>query len=360
MELVGVPRAAGELPLDLGDRVRVEQVAQLLLAEQLAEQVAIERQRLRPPLGRRRVVLVHVGRDVVEEERGRVRRRGRALDVDEVDLARAQPGEQALQRRQVEDVLEALPVGLEHDRERAVAARDLEQRLRLQPLLPERRALAGPAARDQQRAGGVLAEARAEERRLPDLGDDEVLELARLEQQVLGRRRRVGVGQVQRDPVVRPDRLHLETERLAQARGERERPRSVHAGAERAEDAERASRRSRRGSARRRACGRTGRRPSRPPARGGNAAGCGRRARRASGRRSGAPAPSSSESATSSRDALPIAAPSSYGRPTPSPFQNGTAPGTPGAGETSTRSRVISSIRHVDAPSRNVWPARAS
>ena len=67
-----------------------------------------------------------------------------------------------------------------------------------------------------------------------------------------------------------------------------------------------------------------------------------------------------SESAISSRDVWPIAWPSSNGRPTPSPFQNGTAPGTPGAGETSTRSRVISSIRHVDAPSRNVCPARAS
>ena len=69
---------------------------------------------------------------------------------------------------------------------------------------------------------------------------------------------------------------------------------------------------------------------------------------------------SSSESAASSRDAAPIRAPSSYGRPTPSPFQNGTAPGTPGAGETSTRSRVISSIRQVEAPSMNVCPSRAS
>ena len=67
-----------------------------------------------------------------------------------------------------------------------------------------------------------------------------------------------------------------------------------------------------------------------------------------------------SERATSSRDARPIASPSSYGRPGPSPFQNGISPGTPGAGETSTRSRVISSIRHVDAPSVNVCPARAS
>src|SRR3954466_14604694 len=68
----------------------------------------------------------------------------------------------------------------------------------------------------------------------------------------------------------------------------------------------------------------------------------------------------SSSSGTSSREVAPIASPSSYGRPMPSPFQNGTAPGTPGAGETSTRSRVISSIRQVDAPSKNVWPARAA
>ena len=56
----------------------------------------------------------------------------------------------------------------------------------------------------------------------------------------------------------------------------------------------------------------------------------------------------------------PIASPSSRGRPTESPRQNGTAPGTPGAGVTITRSRVISSIRQLDAPSRNVWPGRAS
>ena len=52
--------------------------------------------------------------------------------------------------------------------------------------------------------------------------------------------------------------------------------------------------------------------------------------------------------------------PSSAGRPIPSPRQNGTAPGTPGAGVTITRSRVISSIRQVVAPSRKVWPGRAS
>ena len=143
----GVRGVAAQLRLDLLERAGVDQVAQLLLAEQLAQQVAVERQRLRPPLGGRRVVLVHVVRDVVEEQRGRVRRGRGRLDVDEVDLPRAQALQQPLQRRQVEDVLQALAVGLEHDRERRVAARDLQQRLRLQALLPERRALA--------RAGGA-------------------------------------------------------------------------------------------------------------------------------------------------------------------------------------------------------------
>src|ERR687887_2916652 len=39
MELVGVPRLARELPLHLLDGVAVEQVAQLLLPEQLAQEV---------------------------------------------------------------------------------------------------------------------------------------------------------------------------------------------------------------------------------------------------------------------------------------------------------------------------------
>ena len=73
VQLVGARRRSAQLPLDVLDGVTVEQVAQLLLPEQLAQQVAVERQRLRPPFRGRRVVLVHVGRDVVEEERRRVR-----------------------------------------------------------------------------------------------------------------------------------------------------------------------------------------------------------------------------------------------------------------------------------------------
>src|SRR3712207_1800819 len=83
-----------------------------------------------------------------------------------------------------------------------VAAGDLEERLCLQALLPERRPLARPPARDEKGAGGVLAEARAEEGGAAELGDDQILELGRGDEEVLDGRRRVRVGEVERDPIV--------------------------------------------------------------------------------------------------------------------------------------------------------------
>ena len=55
-----------------------------------------------------------------------------------------------------------------------------------------------------------------------------------------------------------------------------------------------------------------------------------------------------------------MARPSSTGRPTLSPCQNGIFPGSPGAGVTTTRSRVMSSMRQVVAPSTIVSPGRLS
>ena len=238
VKLVGRAGAPAKLLLDLVHRVAVDEVAQLFLAEQLLEQVAIERERLGAPLGERRVVLVHVRGDVVEEERRGERRRARRLDLDQVDAALPQSLEQPPKGRKVEDVLEALAERLEHDREVGIAPGDLQEALRLEALLPERGPLAGPAARDQEGAGRVLPEAGAEERGASELGDDEVLELVRAHEQLLEQRRGVCVGQVQRDAVVRPDEVDLEPERLAQACRERERPRRVDACPERREDAQ--------------------------------------------------------------------------------------------------------------------------
>ncbi len=224
--------------LDVGQRRRIDQLAQLLLAEQLAQQVAVERQRRRPPLGVRRVALVHVGGDVVEEQRGGERRGALRLHLDERDAPRLEVAEDLAERRQVEDVPEDLAVGLERDREAREVLGDLEQGLRLEALLPQRRALARVGARDQQRAPGRLAEASAEEGRARELADDEVLDLVGVEQDEVGRGRLVGVGEMDDDPVVGPDRVGLELVLVADPRRQGKPPGGVDATAERREDAE--------------------------------------------------------------------------------------------------------------------------
>ncbi len=238
MELVRVPRRRPQRLLHLLDRPAVEEVAQLLRPHELAQQLAIERECLRAALRGGRVVLVHVRRDVVEEERRRERRRRRRLDLDEVELAGLDAAQDAAERGEVEDVLEALAIRLQDDRELRITARDLEQVLRLQPLLPERSPLPGAAARDQERTRRVLAEARAEERGTCELAEHQVFELVRVDQQVGDRRRDIRVREVERDAVVRPERLRVDTERIAQPRRERHRPRCVHAASERRQHAD--------------------------------------------------------------------------------------------------------------------------
>ena len=90
VQLVRVSRHPSERRFDVRERTGVDQVAQLLLTEQLAQELPVERQRLGAPLGCGRVVRVHVRRDVVEEQRRGHRRRGGGLDLDEVELARLQ------------------------------------------------------------------------------------------------------------------------------------------------------------------------------------------------------------------------------------------------------------------------------
>ena len=257
-------RAMLQVVLHARERARVDQLAQLLLAEQLAQQVPVERQRRRAALGAGRVALVHVGRDVVEQQRGGERRGGPRLDLDERDLAGVQAAQQLLQARHVEHVAQALAVGLEDDREVRVAAGHLEQVLGLQALLPQRRAPARVGARDQQRARGVLAKARAEQGRAAELGGDRLLDLLGVEQHQLRRRGqrlelvRVEVGQVQRRSRrrtrSRPPRGRGARGSAPTARAPRRRGR----GRRRARGRTCASRRSRRGSARRRSCGRSG------------------------------------------------------------------------------------------------------
>ena len=226
-----------ERQLEVGQRVRVEQLAQLLLAEQLAEQVAVEGQRAGPPLGQRRVAVVHVGGHVVEQQAARERAGLRRLDAVDRDLARRHAGQDPAQGRQVEHVRQALAVGLDEDREAAVAAGHGEQVGGPLALLPERGPRPGPPARQEQGAGRVLAEPAGEQGRVRDLADDQVLDLVGVgeEQRLHAVEVRVALRQPDGDAVVRPDGLDLHPEALLEAGLQGQRPRRVDPPAERRE-----------------------------------------------------------------------------------------------------------------------------
>ena len=153
--LVGVTSGATvdqalELELEIRQHIGVDELAQLLGTEEVAEEVAVERQSRRPALGEGGVSRVHVHRDPPEHERLRERRRLRAVDRDEPDLPRAQVAQHLDERGHVEHVVEALPGGLEEDREARVPTGDGEQVGRPLALLPQRRALVGAPLREEQ------------------------------------------------------------------------------------------------------------------------------------------------------------------------------------------------------------------
>ena len=235
------PAAVGQalqVELDIGQHAGVEQLAQLLGAEQVAQQVAVERQRRGPPLGQRRVALVHVRGDPVEQQALGHRAGLGGVDADDPHGPAAQLAEHVAQRRHVEHVLQALPRRLEQDRERRVLGGDGQQVGGPLALLPQRRALVRAAPRQQQRPAGALAEPGREQRRLRQRRDDELLDVLgldehRLERQLVGR-----LGQAQHDAVVAPHRLDRQVVLVGQAALDGHRPRCVDGRAERAEDAD--------------------------------------------------------------------------------------------------------------------------
>ncbi len=215
VHVVGVAGLAGrhqplQLELELGEDLRIEQLAQLLGAHEVAQEVAVEREGGGAALGERRVALVHVHRDPAEEQRLGERRGPAGLDRDDAQLARADLGEHLAERRDVEHVAQALPRRFQQHREGGETARDLEQVGGALALLPERRALAGPPAGDEQRAGRVLAELGREQRRVRQARDEELLDLVGIGQQELGRDVVERLGEAQDDAVVAPQDLHGE------------------------------------------------------------------------------------------------------------------------------------------------------
>ncbi len=142
--------------------VGVEQFTQFLGADQFGQQAPVEGERLRPAFGERRVAVVEKRRHVRVGQAAGERRRQRRVDRGHADLALLDVAQDLLERRNVEGVAQALAVGLEQDRERAVVGGDSQQVGAALAHLPQRRALTGTPPRQQQRARCVLAEAGGE------------------------------------------------------------------------------------------------------------------------------------------------------------------------------------------------------
>ncbi len=242
MHVVAVPSATAlgqvlQLELELGERDRVDQLAQVLGAEELAQELPIERERGGAPLGHRCVRRVHVDRDPAEQQGLRERGRPRGVDRDDVDPSGPDATEHLPQPGHVEHVAKDLARSLEQDRERWVTRGDLEQVRAALPLLPQRRPSPRRLAGEQERPCGRLPEHRREQRGPGEAGDHELLDLVGVEQEVLDRDPLLGLGQADRDAVVAPQHLDVESVAFGQPALDRHRPRRVHPLAERRQHA---------------------------------------------------------------------------------------------------------------------------
>ncbi len=177
--------------LDLGhhlpDRLGLQQVAQVGLAQQLAQKGRVERERRRPPLGQRRVSLVQVLRHVAEEQGSGEGRGRRRRDLDDADPPVAHRAHERHQGGDVVDIPDALAHRLEHDRESGVLGSDLEELRRALPLLPERCPSPRSGSGQKQGARGALPEPCGEQCRPADQARDVGLDLVGIREQARGR-----------------------------------------------------------------------------------------------------------------------------------------------------------------------------
>lgn len=243
-----------ELPLQLRQHLGVQQLAQFRLAQQLGQQPRVQRQGGGAPLGQRGVALVQELGDVPEEEGAGEGGGLRGGDLDQADLAGLDVAHQFHEPGHVEDVLEAFADRFEDDGERTELACHLEQLGGPLALLPQRGALAGAAAGEQQGARGALAEAGREQGRAAHLVGDDPVDLALVEGHVrrahgglLGvvfraglhrflveqvQAHQIGVREAQHDAVVGVHDLGVHAVPLGELGAQREGPRGVDLGAE--------------------------------------------------------------------------------------------------------------------------------
>ena len=227
-----------ELPRVLEHHVRIEELPELRLAEELAELRVVDRERLRPALGGGRVLVVDEVADEGEEQRRRERRRDARIHRRHLRLPRLDRAKDLDEAGQIERLAEALAVRLEDDRKRGKLRGDGEEIGSALSLRPERRSLADRLPREQERARGRLAETGGEERRPGELARDDVLHLLGRRKKELDRRRGFATGNAKDDAVVGPDRLDVPGALLAEALQRGHRPRRVDARSVRREHAD--------------------------------------------------------------------------------------------------------------------------
>ena len=186
--LVGVARPPAlveglQVVLERGQGGGVDELPQLLGAQQLGQHLPVEGEGLGPALGEGGVALVEEVGHVGEGQRARRTATARRSRPTPPGCVRARmPVMQVDQGGEVEDVAQALAVRLQQDRELAVLGGHRQQVGGPLAHLPQRRAGAGPAPGQQQGAGRVLPEPGREQRRVGQLADDQLLDLVGLDQ----------------------------------------------------------------------------------------------------------------------------------------------------------------------------------
>ena len=218
------------------DRPGIEQIAELGFANQLAQLRLIDGKRLRAPLGERRVAVVDVVGDVVEEQRRAERRRRPRINRGDAQRAAANATEHIDERWKIEDIAQALAIGFQDDRKGTVARRHREKIGGAFPLLPERSSRAWPSPWQQQRACRGFAKARGKERGRAKLLKNQRLDLVRIGEHQSRIRRRICFREAHHEPVIAPHRLGLDAQLAANARAHRHRPGRMDAAPERRQD----------------------------------------------------------------------------------------------------------------------------
>src|SRR5216684_4154557 len=108
------------------------------------------------------------------------------------------------QRRNIEDIAQNLAVGLQDDRKRSELRSDLQQIVGPLPLLPQRRAALRPVTRKQKSARSGLAKFRREKRARAELPDHQLLDFFDIRHHQLGARWQIGFRKTDDEAVVAP------------------------------------------------------------------------------------------------------------------------------------------------------------